>query len=61
MLIFEKFRKIARLTREIIITEKIDGTNAQIGIVPLDLTTNAVKDFEAKGWRVIKNGDFTYG
>lgn len=31
---FEKFPKIARLNREIIITEKIDGTNAQILIEP---------------------------
>lgn len=29
---FEKFPKIARLSREIVITEKIDGTNAQIYI-----------------------------
>jgi hypothetical protein len=29
-LIFQEFPKIARLSREIIITEKIDGTNAQI-------------------------------
>lgn len=31
---FEPFRKMARLSREIVITEKIDGTNAQIYIVP---------------------------
>lgn len=30
---FEEFPKMARLTRECIITEKIDGTNAQIHIV----------------------------
>lgn len=30
---FEKFPKIPRLNRDIIITEKIDGTNAQINIV----------------------------
>lgn len=30
MLTFEEFPKIARLSRDIIITEKIDGTNAQI-------------------------------
>jgi len=30
MMEFEKFDKIARLNRDIIITEKIDGTNAQI-------------------------------
>ena len=29
---FEKFRKMPRLSREMIITEKIDGTNAQIFI-----------------------------
>ena len=32
MLPFEKFNKIPRLSRDIIITEKIDGTNAQIFI-----------------------------
>lgn len=42
---FEEFQKIARLKRECLITEKIDGTNAQIQIVPLaldgvDLTGN---------------------
>ena len=29
---FEKFTKIARFSREVIVTEKIDGTNAQIVI-----------------------------
>lgn len=29
---FEEFRKIARLNRECVVTEKIDGTNAQIFI-----------------------------
>lgn len=29
---FEEFPKIARLSREIIVTEKIDGTNAQVEI-----------------------------
>ena len=33
MLEFQKFNKIPRLSREIIITEKIDGTNGQIYIV----------------------------
>ena len=31
--VFEKFGKIARLARECIITEKIDGTNAQVHIL----------------------------
>jgi hypothetical protein len=42
---FEMFGKIARLSREIVITEKIDGTNAQVmicnklSLVPDDLLT----------------------
>ena len=31
---FEEFPKIARLSRECVITEKIDGTNAQVYIIP---------------------------
>lgn len=31
---FMEFPKIARLSRECVITEKIDGTNAQVAIVP---------------------------
>lgn len=34
---FQEFPKMARLTRECIITEKIDGTNAQIHIVRPDI------------------------
>ncbi len=34
---FEKFNKIPRLSRDIVITEKIDGTNAQIYIIPKDI------------------------
>lgn len=33
---FMDFPKMARLSREVIITEKIDGTNAQIAIAELD-------------------------
>lgn len=33
---FEEFPKMGRLSREVIVTEKIDGTNAQILIVELD-------------------------
>ena len=33
---FEPFEKIARLKRELIITEKLDGTNAQVAIFELD-------------------------
>ena len=33
---FMDFPKMARLSREVIVTEKVDGTNAQVGIVELD-------------------------
>ena len=42
MLDFIEFPKMARLSREIIVTEKIDGTNAQVhvrfndGVAPFD-------------------------
>lgn len=36
MIEFNPFPKIARLNREIIVTEKIDGTNAQVFIRPAD-------------------------
>lgn len=34
---FQEFQKIARLKRECLITEKIDGTNAQILIAPREM------------------------
>lgn len=37
---FESFGKIPRLFRDVVITEKIDGTNAAIGIVPWDGTND---------------------
>ena len=58
---FQKFSKIPKLSRECIITEKIDGTDGQIHIMPLDPQTSIIKDFVEKGWNVIKNGDFFYG
>jgi hypothetical protein len=58
---FKKFNKIPRLKRDIIITEKIDGTNAQVYILHVNTNTNMKNDFESRGWRVIKNGDFSYG
>lgn len=36
MLEFKEFDKIARLNREVIVTEKIDGTNGQVHIRPMD-------------------------
>ena len=32
--VFQGWPKIARLNRDIIITEKLDGTNAAIGVYP---------------------------
>ena len=41
MVEFKAFAKIPRLSRSMIVTEKIDGTNGQIGIYPLsDYTDN---------------------
>lgn len=36
MIEFKPWPKIARLNRDIVITEKIDGTNAAVGIVAWD-------------------------
>ena len=58
---FEGFGKIPRLSRDCVITEKIDGTNAQVYILPVDDNVNLFDSFRAKGWEVIKNGDFHYG
>lgn len=40
---FESFKRIPRLSRDIIVTEKIDGTNAQIFIEPICLETTTPK------------------
>ncbi|MGH7239676.1 MAG: RNA ligase family protein [Candidatus Saccharimonadales bacterium] len=46
MIEFQGFGKIARLNRDIIVTEKIDGTNAAIGIVAVEdsFTYDAIND-----------------
>jgi len=38
---FQEFPKMARLNRDVVITEKIDGTNAQILIVPVTAENNS--------------------
>ncbi len=58
---FQKFDKIPRLSRDIVITEKIDGTNAQIRIEPIMKNTNMENDFKSREWAVIKDGNFLYG
>lgn len=39
---FEAFPKIARLSREVVITEKLDGTNAQVHVVDLSREERAL-------------------
>lgn len=41
---FEPWEKIARLNRDIIVTEKIDGTNAAVVVMPLDEAEAWVRD-----------------
>lgn len=41
---FEEFPKMGRLTRECVITEKIDGTNAQVHIVATDTPTVGIDE-----------------
>jgi len=48
MLPFQKFNKIPRLSREVVISEKIDGTNAQICIVKYDNIEKSDADFIVK-------------
>jgi len=50
---FIKFSKIPRLNRDIVITEKIDGTNAQVyNMVLSNPTANHRNDFAVKGWQI---------
>lgn len=39
---FQEFPKMARLSREVIVTEKIDGTNAAVVIEPANPDSNAI-------------------
>jgi len=41
---FKPFPKLARLNREIVITEKLDGTNAQVWITDLAAVTNVLAE-----------------
>lgn len=56
---FESFPKIARLNRDIVITEKLDGTNGQVYIFPIT-GPGMIRDFEAKNWVVIEKGGFNW-
>lgn len=46
---FVEFPKMPRLSREIIVTEKIDGTNAQVHIVELDGYTDGQAVWQTDG------------
>jgi hypothetical protein len=47
---FKAWPKIARLYRDMIITEKIDGTNAAVGIVPADWSKLDSGETEDMNW-----------
>lgn len=50
---FVKFSKIPRLNRDCIITEKLDGTNAQVhNIVLSNPSEDQRYDFAQKGWEI---------
>ena len=52
---FEEFPKVARLTRDCVITEKIDGTNAQVHIIEAssgDLPDHAVMVADVGNWAI---------
>lgn len=46
---FKPFEKLARLNRDIVITEKIDGTNAAVVIVPIDIDTTPIDPLKTVG------------
>lgn len=51
---FQEFQKIARLSRDIVITEKIDGTNGCIGIEEDGVTMHVGS---RSRWLTVENGD----
>jgi hypothetical protein len=71
LMIFEPFPKLARLSRECVITEKIDGTNAQIIILsrsevtvtipPAIALTDELVMYAGSRTRLIVPGDDNFG
>jgi hypothetical protein len=58
---FQQFEKIARLKRECFISEKIDGTNAQIHIVPVnELDRPAIATAETTGLAMLAGSRTRY-
>lgn len=60
-MIFKEFQKIARLNRDCFITEKIDGTNAQIAILRKEEIYENFPDFTATATREKFIEDFCLG
>ena len=60
---FVEWPKIARLNRDIVITEKIDGTNAAIGIVPIQGVdgSDVFKVYAQSRTRIITVGNDNFG
>lgn len=56
---FKKFRKIPRLSRDIVITEKLDGTNGQI-YVPEDLDPSGVCVGSRNRWLSLETDNFGF-
>jgi RNA ligase len=57
---FEPFPKMARYHREVTVTEKIDGTNAQVIIVSCDEVSEEHHEFIAKSMVVTHNDEEFY-
>jgi hypothetical protein len=59
---FQEFPKMARLSREMIVTEKIDGTNAQNGTggIGIAAASFCAGDFHAPGSYRIKATPFIF-
>jgi hypothetical protein len=55
---FQSFGKIGRLFRDVVITEKIDGTNAAVGIKLASYHPNETTPFIPDGVKVIDRGGF---
>ena len=51
-----KWPKIPRLNREMILTEKIDGTNAQVYVFNVNPSDHMKEDFAKKGWAILRDG-----
>lgn len=64
---FQEFPKMARLSREVIVSEKIDGTNAAVVIAPACIDSGAIATvggfdlFAQSRTRFITQGDDNFG